>query len=102
MPPLNYEINYDTLCVSHLYKVQLLEKLGQSFWPSPLTSKALPKGLALETLDVFWNVVAYLIIKEHCSLNLLAFGFIKIYMLIAHTNKGIFIYNMGAGPGCPF
>ena len=73
MPPLNCEFNCGTLCVSHLYKV---EKLGQSFWPLLLTSIGQLKRLALDTLDVFWIVVA-LIMKEQCSLNLLALAFIK-------------------------
>ena len=53
--PLNAPIvfNYDTFCMSCLYKVQPLEKLGQYFKPMSLTSKALLKSLALETLVVF-------------------------------------------------
>ena len=44
-----------SVCHTFIYKVQPLEKLGQSFWLLPLMSKALLKRLALETLDVSWE-----------------------------------------------
>ena len=54
---MNYEFNYDTLCVSQLYKCSLL-KAGTVFLTTAPSKQTLLKKLALETLDVFWNVVA--------------------------------------------
>ena len=81
-----------SVCHTFIRSSLLRSWISLSIWPLPLVSIVLLKRLALETFDVSWNVVAQLIIKEHCSLNLLALAFNKnICCLHILTREYLFI-----------